>query len=118
MMDKINEYMQGCNMEQSKESSKEPLKEPSNIQKSITIAPKRKITIDEYRRRIKTGNPCEILEDSTTKMFIQRDLWRINAANYRQRKRDEEQRNRPKSKPLTPSQKSKRYREKKKNMTC
>ena len=94
--------------------------EHSIIQTSIEITPKRRITIDEYRRMqmVTTGNSCEILEDSPMKMFNQKDLWRINAAHYRQRKRDEEQRNRPKPKPLTAAELSKRYREKKKNMTC
>ena len=110
MLDKIEEYMKGGNIKHSKDSS--------IIQTSIEITPKRRIKIDEYRRRVKTGNPCEILEDSPMKMFNQKDLWRINAAHYRQRKRDEEQRKHPKPKPLTAAELSKRYREKKKNMTC
>ena len=120
MFDKINEYMRGDNIKQSNE--------PSLMQISIWIAPKRRITIDEYRRRqmAKIDNSCEILEDSSMRPHNQiendesyhrrREQCRINMLNYRQRKRDEKRKNHPKPKPLTASEKSKRYRDKKKNL--
>jgi len=124
MTSKINEYMQGGNIIKSNE--------PSLTQISITIVPKLRITLDEYRRRQMTKidnlheiqQKKQILEDSSMIPYSQiendesyhhrKEQCRINMVNYRRRKRDEKQKNNPKPKPLTASQKSARYRDKKK----
>ena len=97
MLNKILEHMKDGNIEDSKDLS--------IIQTSIEIVPKIQM------RKIRNLNDIQ----------KKKERQKINSRNYRQRKRDERSKNPPKnppknpSTPLTSAERSKRYRDKKKN---